>query len=155
MRAAWLLVAVPVLSGCGGSPHTTTTTASDRLTHQQFVAKGNLVCLHSDRRIYRLGALSRDPAKWTQAAAAAELATAQMAKLRPPLADRAGFARLLELARRLTRGIDGVHAALMRHDYATARATQARAAGIDAAIHAAARSVGLTFCQQALTNWPA
>ena len=75
MRLAWLVLAVPALAACGGSSAktnapTTTATAVARLTQQQFANAGNLVCLHSDRRVYRLGALCRDPSGWAKTAKA-------------------------------------------------------------------------------------
>jgi hypothetical protein len=119
------------------------------------VREGNLVCLNSDRRVYKLGTLSRNPAGWEKITQAARIAMAEMKKLRPPVADQAGFDRLLLLARRLTDGIVRVRAALMRHDFATARTDQSVAKNVSARIHTQARTLGLTLCQQLLTNWPA
>ena len=160
MRLAWLVLAVPALAACGGSSsakHTSTTTTSDapRLSQQQFVEAGNLVCLHSDRRVYRLGALSRDPAGWAKTAAAAKVGIAEMKKLRPPLADQGGFDRMLVFARKLADGVARVHTALVKQDYAAARKAQFAATAADTQIHKQARTIGLTFCQQLLTNWPA
>jgi hypothetical protein len=160
MRLAWLMLAVPALAACGSSstkttPPATTAAAAPRLTQHQFVNAGNLVCLHSDRRVYRLGALSRDPAGWAKTASAARVGIAEMKTLRPPLADQAGFDHLLVLADRLATGIDRVHAALVKQDYAAARKAQFDATDADTQIHKQARKIGLTFCQQLLTNWPA
>jgi hypothetical protein len=164
MRLAWLLLAVPALAACGGSsssktstPPAATTTVADapRLTQQQFANAGNLVCLHSDRRVYRLGALSRDPAGWAKTAKAAKVGIAEMKRLRPPLADQAGFDHMLVLAQRLADGIGDVHTALMKKNYAAARKAQFAATDVDTKIHKQARRIGLTFCQQLLTNWPA
>ncbi len=160
MRVVWFLLTVPVLAACGASSAakttpSTTVAAIPRLTQKDFVKEGNLVCLHSDRRVYKLGTLSRNPAGWEKVTQAARIAIGEMKKLRPPLADQAGFDRLLLLARRLTDGIVRVHAALMRHDFATARADQSVAKNVSARIHTQARTLGLTLCQQLLTNWPA
>jgi hypothetical protein len=165
MRLAWLLLAVPALAACGSSsdaksnpPATTAaTTVADeqRLTQEQFTSAGNLVCLQSDRRVYRLGALSRDPAGWAKTAKEARVGIAAMKKLHPPLADQAGFDHMLVLADRLATGIQQVHDALLKKNYAAARKAQFRAADADTAIHKQARRIGLTFCQQLLTNWPA
>ena len=160
MRVVWFLLTVPVLAACGASSAakttpSTTVAAIPRLTQKDFVREGNLVCLHSDRRVYKLGTLSRNPAGWEKVTQAARIAIAEMKKLRPPLADQAGFDRLLLLARRLTDGIVRVHAALMRHDFATARTDQSVAKNVSARIHTQARTLGLTLCQQLLTNWPA
>jgi hypothetical protein len=160
MRVAWFILAVPVLAACGASsvaktsPATTVTTVA-RLTQKDFVAEGNLVCLHSDRRVFRLGTLSRNPAGWAKVAEAARVGIADMKKLRPPLADQARFDRLIALADRLADDILRVHAALLAHAYATAREIQAAATNVGARIHLQAQKLGLTFCQQLLTNWPA
>jgi hypothetical protein len=46
-------------------------------------------------------------------------------------------------------------AALQQKKIDTAAAAQFAAAKIQDKVHTAARAAGLTFCQQALTNWPA
>lgn len=160
MRVAWFLLAVPVLASCGVSSVTKTTSATGaravpRLTQKSFVTEGNLVCLRSDRRVYKLGTLSLDPSGWAKVAAAARTAMTEMRKLRPPTDDQARFDRLLALGRRLEDGIVHVHAALVRHDVAAARRSQSGAKTVSAEIHAQAHRLGLTFCQQTLTNWPA
>ena len=160
MRVAWLLVTVPVLAACGASsaaktrPPTTVESVA-RLTEKSFVTEGNLVCLRSDRRVYRVGTLSRNPSGWEKVAGAARVAIAEMEKLRPPLPDQLRFDRLMILARRLEEGIVRVHAALMQHNFTAARTDQAGAKRVSAEIHFQARKLGLTFCQQLLTNWPA
>jgi outer membrane receptor for monomeric catechols len=151
---------VPVLAACGASSAaktspSTTVAVVPRLTQKDFVKEGNLVCLHSDRRVYKLGTLSRNPAGWEKVAQAASTAIAEMKKLRPPAADQVGFDRLLLLAHRLVNGIGRVHAALMRREFTAARTDQTVAKDVSAQIHAQARKLGLTFCQQLLTNWPA
>jgi hypothetical protein len=160
MRVAWLLLTVPVLAACGASSAaktgaTTTVKAAPRLTQKNFVTEGNLVCLRSDRRVYKLGTLSRNPIGWEKVAKAADVAIADMQKLRPPLPDQVRFDRLLLLAHRLEDGIVHVHAALMRRNLIAARADQTAAKRVSAEIHALSRKLGLTFCQQVLTNWPA
>jgi hypothetical protein len=160
MRVAWLLLTVPVLAGCGASPAARTAPGgahppSARLTLKAFTAEGNLVCLRSDRRVYRLGALSRNPVGWARVAQAARLGIVQMKKLRPPLADQPRFHHLIVLAERLADEIVDVHAALVSRSYAAARTDQATAKSLSTKIHAQAQKLGLTFCQQALTNWPA
>jgi len=159
MRVAWFLLTVPVLAACGTSSATNTTSttpkAPARLSQKGFVAQGNLVCLRSDRRVYKLGTLSLAPSGWAKVAAAARTAIAEMKKLRPPLYDQARFDRLIALGERLEDGIVEVHAALVRHDVAAAQRDQSDARNISAQIHTQAHKLGLTFCQQALTNWPA
>jgi len=166
MRLAWFLLALPALAACGSSSDaktSTTTTAATtttvvdarRLTQEQFTSAGNLVCLQSDRRVYRLGKLSRDPAGWAKTAKEARVGIAEMKKLQPPLSDQAGFDHMLVLADRLATGIQQVHDALVKKNYDAARKAQFRATASDTAIHKQARRIGLTFCQQLLTNWPA
>jgi hypothetical protein len=159
MRLAWVLLAVPALAACGSSDakqsSPTTTVEQPRLSQQQFANAGNLVCLHSDRRVYRLGELTRDPSGWAKTANAARVGIAEMKKLRPPLSDQVGFDHMLVLAQKLTDGIQKVHDALVKKNYAAARKAQFAATSVDTQIHKQARRLGLTFCQQLLTNWPA
>jgi hypothetical protein len=160
MRIAWFLLTVPVLAGCSGSSAAKTVTSppakvTPRLSQKSFVNEGNLVCLHSDRRVYKLGTLSLDPVGWAKVAKAARIAIAEMRKLRPPLFDQVRFQHLLVLARRLTDGIVRVHAALIRRNFVAARRDQSVARNVSAEIHTQAHKLGLTFCQQLLTNWPA
>jgi hypothetical protein len=160
MRVAWFLLAVPVLAACGASSAAkttlaTTVTTMPRLTQKDFVAQGNLVCLHSDRRVFRLGTLSRNPVGWAKVAQAARIGIAEMKKLRPPLADQGRFDRLVALADRLAADVLRVRAALLAHAYGTAREVQSAATSVGARIHLQAQKLGLTFCQQLLTNWPA
>ena len=126
-----------------------------RLTQKQFVAAADQVCVNSDRRIYRLGALSTTPSGWAKTIAAAETGLEQMAALRPPLPDAVGFARLLRLGRQLHDSIQRVHRALVEKDLKTARRAQLTAAALGKKIHKRAKQLGLTFCEQPATNWPA
>src|SRR5207248_1843064 len=142
------------LTACGGSGKKPQA-APARPTQAQFVASANAVCVQSDRRIYRLGRLSLDPAGWAQTAAAARLGVAQMSRLTPPADKAARFAHMIALGHRLASGIQKVHDALAKKDYATARKWQNDATTADTAIHLQAQKLGLTFCQQLLTNWPA
>ena len=154
MRRLVVISALPLLlAACGGSK--STDKAPPRPTQKQFVSAANAVCVNSDRRIYRLGRLSLDPAGWAQTAAAARVGVAQMDKLTAPAGEEAGFARLVQLGHRLANGIQKVHDALAKKDYATARHWQNDATIADTAIHRQAKKLGLTFCQQLLTNWPA
>ena len=156
-RALLTAVAVPLLAvGCGASSHKATSTAiAPRLTQQQFVSAGNAVCIRSDRRIFRLGRLSLLPEGWAKTAAAAQIGVREMSAVRPPAPQQAGFDHMLALGKELALGIDRVHAALVKNDYKTAQAAQLKATTADTAIHLQAKKLGLTFCQQLLTNWPA
>ena len=142
---------------CGGSKsaRTTTTTEKPRLTQQQFVSAGNAVCVRSDRAIFRLGNLSLDPVGWASTASAARRAVADMRRLTPPAAKEEGFRKLLAEGQRLADGIQQVHDALVKKNYVKARAAQNAATTTDTSIHRQAQKLGLTFCQQLLTNWPA
>jgi hypothetical protein len=143
-----------VLTACGGSggdnPAETT-----RLTQKQFVAQGNQVCIDSDRRVFRLGDLSTDPEGWTKTAQAARTGISDMAKIRPPEARQAGFDAMLAQARKLATAIEDVRDALKANDFEKARAAQTRATTLDTGIKKQASRLGLTFCEQLLTNWPA
>ncbi|MFL5926545.1 MAG: hypothetical protein ACJ77E_06380 [Gaiellaceae bacterium] len=156
-RALLFLLAPALLAACGGtkSAGTTTTNAKPRPTQNQFVSAANAVCIRSDRTVFRLGRLSLDPAGWGKTAAAARRGVADMKRLTPPAGKDAEFRRLLTLGGDLAGGIQKVHDALVKKDYAKARAAQLAATRSDTAIHRQAQKLGLTFCQQLLTNWPA
>jgi len=151
------MLAVPlVLAACGsGSKAAQTTSTTVRPTQKQFVAAANAVCERSDRRVFRLGRLSLAPAGWARTAAAAQVGVAEMAKLTAPNNERARFARLLTDGRRLVSGIERVHAALVKRNDLLAETLQLAATKTAAAIHRQAAVLGLTFCQQQLTRWPA
>jgi hypothetical protein len=157
VRRAPLLLLVPVLAAaCGGSKSTTgTTAAKPRPTQQQFVSAANAVCVRSDRAVYKLGRLSLDPAGWGETAAAARRAVADMKRVTPPAGKDAAFQRLLTEGEKLATGIQQVHDALVKKNYRAARTAQNAATAADTAIHRQAEKLGLTFCQQLLTNWPA
>ncbi len=154
--ALLLLVVIPAFAaGCGSSSHTTSTTSAPRLTQQQFVSAANAVCIKSDRRIFRLGRLTLLPEGWARTAAAARQGIAEMSVLHPPTQADAGFRHMLALGRQLATGIQNVHDALVKTNYKLAEAQQLKATNADSAIHRQAKKLGLTFCQQLLTNWPA
>jgi hypothetical protein len=152
-RAFLLVLLVPaVAAGCGSSHKKA---APPRLTQKQFVSAANTVCINSDRRVFRLGRLTLLPSGWAETAAAARTGVAQMTAVHPPLQSEAGFERMLSLGRQLAAGVQQVHDALVKKDYALARTAQLKATKDDTAIHLQAKKLGLTFCQQLLTNWPA
>ncbi len=152
-----LLVFALAVSACGSSKHaSTTTSATDSTpTMQAYVAAGNKVCMDSDRRIFALGRLSRDPKGWARTAAAARTAVSEMRQVKPPPARAAAFKQMLRFGNALALSVQEVHDALVKANVDTAAAAQFAAAQIQDRVHTAAKSAGLTFCQQALTNWPA
>jgi hypothetical protein len=157
VRRALLLLLIPVVAAaCGGSKQGHTKAAGEtRPTQQQFVLAANAVCVRSDRAIYKLGRLSIAPAGWGKTAAAARRAVADMKKVTPPAGKDAAFQRLLAQGQKLAAGIQQVHDALVAKNYVKARAAQNAATKTDTEIHLQAQKLGLTFCQQLLTNWPA
>jgi hypothetical protein len=157
VRRALPLLLVPVVAAaCGGSKSSSSTTSTEtRPTQQQFVAAANAVCVRSDRAVYKLGRLSLAPAGWAKTAAAARRAVAEMKKITPPAAKDAAFRQMLAEGRKLATGIQQVHDALVKKNYVKARSAQGDATAADTAIHKQAQKLGLTFCQQLLTNWPA
>jgi hypothetical protein len=156
VRRALPFLAVPlVVAACGGSKSPDSTPAANRPTQKQFVAAANAVCVRSDRAIYRLGRLTVAPAGWAKTAAAARRAVADMKKVTPSAGKDAAFQQLLAEGQKLATGIQQVHDALVKKNYAQARKAQTAATAADTAIHRQAQKLGLTFCQQLLTNWPA
>jgi hypothetical protein len=151
------LLLVPLLAAaCGGAKSAgTTTTAEQRPTQKQFVTAANAVCVRSDRAVYKLGRLSLAPAGWARTAAAARAAVAAMKKVTPPAGKDAAFQQLVAEGQKLATSIQQVHDALVKKNYAKARTAQTAATEADTAIHRQAQKLGLTFCQQLLTNWPA
>jgi hypothetical protein len=78
-----------------------------------------------------------------------------MKTVTPPAGKDAAFQRLLAEGRKLATGIQRVHDALVKQNYLAARTAQTAATRADTATHRQAQKLGLTFCQQLLTNWPA
>jgi hypothetical protein len=155
-RLPLILIFALAVTACGSSKDAqTTSTAAASPTLQAFVAAGNKVCMDSDRRIFKLGRLSRDPKGWARTAAAARIAVAEMRRVTPPPAQATAFRQMIRYANALALSVQEVHDALVKSDLDTAAAAQFAAAQIQDRVHTAAKTAGLTFCQQALTNWPA
>ena len=162
MRRLLILVLVPLsVAACGGSdskrtsPGTSPTTTSAEPQQQGYVAAGNQVCINSDKRIFKIGRLSRDPNGWSRTAASARQALAEMKQVRPPAARADAFQQMLRYGNALALSIQEVHDALVKKDYDTASAAQLAAGQLQDRVHTSAKAAGLTFCQQNLTNWPA
>ncbi len=151
-----ILIFALAVTACGSSKGAqTTSTAATSPTLKAFVSAGNKVCMDSDKRIFKLGRLTRDPKGWGRTAAAARVAIAQMRHVKPPSAQATAFRRMIRYANALALSVQEVHDALVKSDLDTATAAQFAAAQIQDRVHTAAKTAGLTFCQQALTNWPA
>jgi hypothetical protein len=159
MRRLLILVLVPLsVAACGGDSKRSATTTSGTTTgvsQQSYVAAGNQVCIASDKRIFKIGRLTRDPKGWGRTAASARQGLAEMKQVRPPAARAAAFRQMLRYGNALALSIQEVHDALVKQDYDTASAAQLAAGQIQDRVHTAAKAAGLTFCQQSLTNWPA
>jgi hypothetical protein len=156
-----LIVALALaVSACGSDTKhaattTTSTTSTTPVSVQAFVSAANGVCMAADRRIVKLGRLTRDPKGWQTTADAARVAVRQMRAVKPPPSKAQAFNQMLHYANALTLSIQEVHDSLVKKDIDTAAAAQFAAAQIQDKVHQAAKSAGLTFCQQPLTNWPA
>jgi len=159
MRRLLILALVPLsVAACGGDSKRSASTTSATTTAQSqqgYVTAGNQVCIASDKRIFKIGRLTRDPKGWGRTAASARQGLAEMKKVRPPAARDAAFRQMLRYGNALALSIQEVHDALVKKDYDTASAAQLAAGQIQDRVHTAAKAAGLTFCQQSLTNWPA
>jgi hypothetical protein len=159
MRRLLILALVPLsVAACGGDSKRSDSTASTTTTAQSqqgYVTAGNQVCIASDKRIFKIGRLTRDPKGWGRTAASARQGLAEMKRVRPPAARDAAFKQMLRYGNALALSIQEVHDALVKKDYDTASAAQLAAGQIQDRVHTAAKAAGLTFCQQSLTNWPA
>ena len=147
---------LPLLaSACGGGSKHAATTTTRTVSIQQFVQQGNQVCIRSDRRVYGIGTLTRDPAGWQKTADAGRIGLAEMRALTPPAGGEVEFKLMLQYGQQLVNAIQSVHDNLVKKKYNAAISAQFTAAGLQDKTHAAAQALGLTFCQQNLTNWPA
>jgi hypothetical protein len=153
-----LVVFALAVSACGSSDSTkrsTTTTATSATSVQAFVNAANSVCMAADKRIVRIGRLTRNPKGWAQTASEARRAVREMQKIKPPPSKADTFRQMIHYGSALALSIQEVHDSLVKKDIDTAAAAQFAAAQIQDKVHQAAKTAGLTFCQQPLTNWPA
>ena len=78
------------VSACGGSSDSsskrTTSTVASGVSMQAYVTAGNNVCMAADRRIVKLGRLSRDPKGWARTAVAPATADGVIGPVTPPAA---------------------------------------------------------------------
>lgn len=157
MRRLPILIIVALsVTACGSSKETKTTTSSTSSSSvQAFVAAGNKVCEDTDKRIMSLGRLTRDPKGWAKTADAARAGLLAMRKVSPPPERAQAFRQMMRFANALVLSIQEVHHSLVKKDIDTAAAAQLAAGEFQNRVHQSAKTAGLTFCQQPLTNWPA
>jgi len=156
VRRLVLLALLPLaLVACGSDSSKKSTKTTTALSAADFVKAGNQVCIASDKRIFKIGRLSRNPTGWKKTADSARQAVLAMRELTPPTERKIGFNQMLRFANALALTIQEIHLALVKGDIDTAAAGQLAAAQLQDKVHETAKRVGLTFCQQALTNWPA
>ena len=154
MRRTLLILAIPLaLAACGGSSKTSATTTTT--SSADFVKAGNAVCQSADKRIFKIGRLTRDPQGWARSAASARQAVHEMRAVKVPAGRAPQFKQMLRYANAVALTIQEIHDALVKKDYDTAAAGQFAAGQLSDKVHQSARGLGLTFCQQQLTNWPA
>ena len=149
-----IALASVLLAGCGGDSKPKAA-EQPRLTQREFVRQGNQVCIDSDRRIYRIGSLGPNPTGWKDTSDAAKQGVREMLALRPPAAKQKQFNAMMTSARQLERAITGVYKGLLANNPQQAREAQAQAVRADSIVKRRAHGLGLTFCEQLLTNWPA
>lgn len=154
-RPAVLLLTVPLAAAaCGGSSKSAPPTTTVQQTQAKFVQQANQVCIRSDRRIYQLGRLTRDPKGWQKTAAAGRVGLQEMRAVQPSAASAGAFRLMLAYGQQLVAAIQSIHDSLVGKKYDAAVSAQFRAARLLDKVHAQAKAAGLTFCQQPLTNWP-
>ena len=155
MRRTLLLLALPLaLAACGGSSKSSTTTTT-AASPADFVKSGNQVCQAADQRTFKIGRLTRNPQGWARTAASAKQAVREMRQVEAPAARATEFNQMMRYANAVALTIQEIHDALVKKDYDTAAAGQFAAGQLSDKVHQSARRLGLTFCQQQLTNWPA
>jgi hypothetical protein len=154
-RLPLLILFALALSACGADSAKQSTTTNSAESLQAFVSAANNVCMAADQRIVKLGRLTRNPTGWARTAAEARQAIGEMQKVQPPPARTAEFHLMMRYARGLALSIQEVHDALVKKNIDVAVAAQFAAASFQDKVHSTAKDMGLTFCQQPLTNWPA
>ena len=155
-RLPLLTVFALTVVACGGSKDVkTASTTTTSTTVPAFVSAANKVCQDTDQTIMSIGRLTRNPRGWARTAAAARAGVLAMRKITPPPNRTAAFNKLLRYANALALSMQEVHDALVKNNIDVAAAAQLAAGQIQDRVHSQARLLGLTFCQQPLTNWPA
>jgi hypothetical protein len=154
-RVPALALLAVVLTACGSHEHAAGEHRAPRPSLDDFVKEGNRVCIDADRRILPIGKLTRDPAGWTRTASAAEQNLREMRMVVPPAARAAAFDRMVADGAAVVRDLDRIRNDLLSKKVRVANAAQQAALKSEDEVHTAARHAGLTYCQQALNNWPA
>jgi hypothetical protein len=138
------LVAV-VAAGCGGGGGPT------RLSHEDFVAQGEAICVAASGKIDALG----DPASLAdiarigaQLAAIRDAEATRLAALVPAQADAAGHARMLTALRARNRTLHAVVTAARRNDQAAASKALAAGGPLGDRASDAAVEIGLLRCAE-------
>jgi hypothetical protein len=142
------------VTACGSSKDARTTTAAST-SPQAFVAAANKVCQDTDKQIMAIGRLSRNPRGWARTYEAAKAGVIAMQKVTPPPNRARAFKLMLRYANALAITMQEVRNALVKNNIDVAAAAQIAAGRIQDKVHQQAKALGLTFCQQLLTNWPA
>jgi hypothetical protein len=142
------------VTACGSSKEAKTTTSTPTSV-PAFVAAANKVCQDTDKQITAIGRLSRNPRGWARTYEAAKAGVIEMRKVTPPPNRVRAFNLMLRYANALAITMQEVHSALVKNNIDVAAAAQIAAGSIQDKVHQQAKVLGLTFCQQPLTNWPA
>ena len=143
------------VTACGSSKEAKTTTTSPTTSVQSFVAAANKVCQDTDQQIMAIGRLSRNPRGWARTYETAKAGVIAMREVTPPPNRERSFKLMLRYANALAITMQEVHSALVKNNIDVAAAAQIAAGRISDKVHQQAKALGLTFCQQLLTNWPA
>ena len=142
------------VTACGSSKEAKTTTSTST-SGPAFVAAANKVCQDTDKQIMAIGRLSRNPRGWARTYEAAKAGVVAMRQVTPPPGRARAFSLMLRYANALAITMQEVHNALTKNNIDVAAAAQIAAGRIQDKVHQQAKVLGLTFCQQPLTNWPA
>jgi hypothetical protein len=142
------------VTACGSSKDAKTTTSATTSV-PAFIAAANKVCQDTDKHIMAIGRLSRNPRGWARTYEAAKAGVVAMRNVTPPPSRARAFKLMLRYANALAITMQEVHNALVKNNIDVAAAAQIAAGRIQDKVHQQAKVLGLTFCQQPLTNWPA
>ena len=139
-RPLLILLAVPLLTGCGSGKSTT--------KDSQFVAKADSICAAAQKKAQSLvGAKSKlNPQSLDQAAAIVSSTANELRAVRPPAALRAGYQRYLTIVSQEIDAVKRLAHAIDTHDTATAKELAGKLNSSASNEHAAL--LGLRTCAQ-------